>query len=109
MKYKDFIKDLLLNYKISIIILGILKKILSFFDRVEYFYLESKLRKNSVVRAGPFEGLKYPLVKSYGSVFWPKITGVYESQLQKHISNFKKKIMIKLSILVLVKVIMLLA
>jgi len=91
MKYKDFIKDLLLNYKISIIILRFLKKILSFFDRIEYFYLESKLRKNSVVRAGPFVGLRYPFVKSYGSVFWPKITGVYESQLQKHILNFKRK------------------
>ncbi len=71
--------------------LGILKKILSFFDRVEYFYLESKFRKNSVVRTGPFEGLKYPFIKSYGSVFWPKITGIYESQLHKHILNFKKK------------------
>ena len=91
MKYKEFIKNLLLNYKISIIMLGILKKILSFFERVEYFYLESQIRKNSVVRTGPFKGLKYPFIKSYGSVFWPKITGVYESQIHKHILNFKKK------------------
>ena len=88
---KDYFKRLIVETKIGYFFLKFLNILFKFVDRIPYFIFESKIKKELIVKQGPFAGLKYPAAKSYGSVFFPKIMGVYEMQLQKYIMEFKKK------------------
>ena len=42
------------------------------------------------VQSGPFIGLKYPDLKSFGSVIFPKLLGCYEKELHPIIDKIKK-------------------
>lgn len=45
---------------------------------------------DSVVKSGPFAGLRYPSITSYGSAIYPKLIGTYESELFCDINNLMK-------------------
>ena len=88
---KDYFKRIIVEKKIGYFFLKLLNIIFKLVDRIPYFLFESKIKKELIVKQGPFAGLKYPAAKSYGSVFFPKIMGTYEKQLQKYIMEFKKQ------------------
>lgn len=57
----------------------------------EYMLFTDKIKKDKTVIGGPFLGLIYPNIKSYGSSFYPKLLGTYEAELSNFIKLFAKK------------------
>jgi hypothetical protein len=45
--------------------------------------LIAKLFPDLLVAKGPFKGLKYPSMHTFGSAFFPKLLGAYESELHR--------------------------
>ena len=56
-----------------------------------YVNFITSLKKKLVVKAGPFNGLKYPDSISFGSSLYPKLIGSYEIELEKFILDFIEK------------------
>jgi hypothetical protein len=57
----------------------------------EYNLFADKLKKDKKVIGGPFLGLLYPNIKSYGSSIYPKLLGTYEAELSDFIRLSTKK------------------
>ena len=89
-KIRDKIRSILVGNKFGFFILKLLNSIFKYFDRISFFYYESKFTNNPVVQSGIFKNLRYPKIYSYMSVIFPKLMGIYEKQLHKPISEFKK-------------------
>ena len=89
-KIRDKIRSFLVGNKFGLFILKLLNSIFKYFDRISFFYYESKFTNNPVVQSGIFKNLRYPKIYSYMSVIFPKLMGIYEKQLHKPISEFKK-------------------
>ena len=54
----------------------------------EFQEFVKKLKHNQQVLGGPFFGLKYPRIKSFGSSIYPKLIGTYEAELAESIKFF---------------------
>ncbi len=54
----------------------------------EFQKFTKKLKDNPQVLSGPFFGLKYPGIKSFGSSIYPKLIGSYEAELAENIRFF---------------------
>ena len=89
-KIRDKTRSILVGNKFGLFILKLLNSIFKYFDRISFFYCESKFANNPVVQSGIFKNLRYPKIYSYMSVIFPKLMGIYEKQLHKPISEFKK-------------------
>ena len=89
-KIRDKTRSILVGNKFGLFILKLLNSIFKYFDRISFFYYESKFANNPVVQSGIFKNLRYPKIYSYMSVIFPKLMGIYEKQLHKPISEFKK-------------------
>jgi len=94
-KIRDKTRSILVGNKFGLFILKLLNSIFKYFDRISFFYYESKFANNPVVQSGIFKNLRYPKIYSYYHLFsmstiFPKLMGIYEKQLHKPISEFKK-------------------
>ncbi len=89
-KIKVRIKAFLVGNRLGFLILKLLNFVFKYFDRISFFYYESKLVNNPTVQSGIFKNLKYPKIYSHGSVIFPKLMGIYEKQLHKPINELKK-------------------
>lgn len=49
------------------------------------------INKLTVVKSGPFVGMRYPKALAYGSSFFPKILGTYEKEIQDYIAALKDR------------------
>ena len=54
----------------------------------EFQKFTKNLKLNPQVLGGPFIGLKYPRIKSFGSSIYPKLIGTYEAELAESIKFF---------------------
>ena len=59
-KREDKIRSILVGNKFGFFILNLLNSIFKYFDRISFFYYESKLANNPVVQSGIFKNLRYP-------------------------------------------------
>lgn len=89
-KIRVTIRIILVGNRLGFFILKLLNFVFKYFDRISFFYYESKLANNPIVQSGIFKNLRYPKIYSYGSVIFPKLMGIYEKQLHKPINELKK-------------------
>jgi len=56
-----------------------------------YFNFIKRIKNDLVVLNGPFSGMKYPSLKSFGSVIFPKLLGSYEKEIEVFINYIKNQ------------------
>lgn len=88
---KKILKKILIKNFLFNLIFILIEQIYLIINRVPYFIFLNKIHKKLEVSNGIFKGLIYPEAESYGSVFYPKILGVYEYQLIDWIKKSSKK------------------
>ena len=56
-----------------------------------YLNFKKNIKNSLVVLNGPFSGMKYPSLKSFGSVIFPKLLGSYEKEIEVFINYIKNQ------------------